>query len=163
MLTERFRLAARVPADRPDAWVLDVTYTLTALVGRDVTLGSPVTNGRPEGAGYGGFFWRAPPSDQPPRVQTAAAEGEASVNGSTEQWVAMTDDRYGLVFAGLAEGDHWFVRAGGYPGVCAALAYRQPRVILGGTSLTRRHAVAVLDGPVAHDIATEIAQRQGYP
>ncbi|MEV1332189.1 PmoA family protein [Micromonospora costi] len=57
LLTERRRLAAvALPGG---AWRLDVDYTLTAPADRDVTLGSPATNGRPGGAGYGGFFWRA--------------------------------------------------------------------------------------------------------
>lgn len=94
---------------------------------------------------------------------TAAAEGEDAGNGSTEPWVARTDDRYGLVFAGLAEGDHWFVRAGATRGCAPPWPTASPGVIPGGTSLTRRHAVAVLDRPVARDIATEIAQGQGYP
>lgn len=157
LLTERRRLGARVVPGRPDAWVLDVGYTLTAPDGADVTLGSPVTNGRPEGAGYGGLFWRAPPAESPPRVFTASAHGEDAVNGSAEPWVAMTTDDYGLVFTGMAHGDHWFVRARGYPGVCAALAYRRPRVIAAGTSLTRRHAIAIVDGPLDHAAAAAIA------
>jgi Methane oxygenase PmoA len=148
LLTEHRRIIARLAADRSGSWLLDLAYTLTAPAGRDVTLGSPVTNGRQEGAGYGGLFWRAPLAESPPRVFTASGDGEDAVNGSTEPWAAITTDHYGLVFTGLGDGDHWFVRAAGYPGVCAALAYRYPRVIAGGMSLTRRHTVAIVDGPL---------------
>src|SRR5690606_38892167 len=93
LLTERRRLNASVPANRWDVWMLDLTYELTAPGGRDVRLGSPVTNGRPDGAGYGGFFWRAPLADVPPHVFTATAEGANAVNGTAEPWVAMVTDR----------------------------------------------------------------------
>ena len=59
----------RVMTARPvsgDAWRLDVTYTLRNPTDKPVRLGSPGTNGRPDNAGYGGFFWRAAPGQ--PRV-----------------------------------------------------------------------------------------------
>ena len=162
LLDERRELTARPLAGRDDAWVLGLSFTLTAPAGRDIELGSPATNGRPGGSGYGGFFWRAPASAVPPDVFSEAADGEESVNGSTERWVALTTDEYGLVFTGLADGDHWFVRAADYPGVCAALAYLRPRVIHAGRSLARHHAVVVVDGPLGRAAATMIVrQTQG--
>jgi hypothetical protein len=146
LLTERRELQASLERDRDDAWVLSVTYTLKA-PGRDVEIGSPVTNGRPHGAGYGGFFWRAPISaDGPPEVLTAQGRGEAAVNGSAQPWVGLSGADFTLIFTGLADGDRWFVRASGYPGVCAALAYTHPRTITSGSSLSRRHRVVIIDG-----------------
>jgi hypothetical protein len=113
--------------DFDNAWVLGVDFVLAAPGGRDIELGSPATNGRPGGSGYGGFFWRAPAGDVLPHVFAEAADGADVFNGSTEPWVALTTRRYGLVFTGLGSGDHWFVRAADYPGVCAALAYKRPR------------------------------------
>jgi hypothetical protein len=129
-------------------WELDVHYTLTA--DRDVTLGSPATNGRPGGAGYGGFFWRAAPGES--ATFTAAHDGEEKVNGSAEPWVALTGPGpYTLVFRGLAGEDRWFVRTGSYPGVCAALAYDVPLRLAAGSSVSRRVTVLVADGILTRD------------
>jgi hypothetical protein len=155
LLEERRMLSARSLSD--DAWVLDVSYRLTAPTGHDVVLGSPATNGRPGKSGYGGFFWRAPMDDVPPRLLNAGGEGEDVVNGSTGSWLALTTPDYSLVFTGLADGDFWFVRAAGYPGVCAALAFERPRTIPAGTTLRRAHSVAVVDGAIDRDTAADIA------
>ncbi|XTZ16906.1 PmoA family protein [Micromonospora echinospora] len=164
LLTERRRLAARA---LDDGWVLDLDYTLTAPDDTDVTLGSPATNGRPGGAGYGGFFWRAVAAT-PPRVFTASAEGEERVNGSAEPWVALAGSTaegaaYTLLFAGLADGDRWFVRSSMYPGVCAAFAFDTPRVIPAGASRSGRHRIAVLDGHLDREAATALAARLERP
>jgi hypothetical protein len=171
LLTEERLIEARPVPGRDDAWVLDFRYTLTAPAERDITLGSPATNGRPGGAGYGGFFWRIAahrPDADPPLVFTAGAEGEEAANGSTEPWLAMagTDPAgtpYTLVFTGLAkgdghaDGDHWFVRSTMYPGVCAAFAFDRPRAIAAGSSRTGEHAVVVADGTLTRAEAADLA------
>ncbi|MEQ4305409.1 PmoA family protein [Plantactinospora sp. B6F1] len=154
LLTEERRVAAAELATRADAWLLDFGYTLTAPADRDILLGSPATNGRPDGAGYGGFFWRVAPG--PNRAFTAGAEGEQRVNGSTEPWLAMVGAAaggrpYTLVFAGLADGDHWFVRTGIYPGVCVALAFDRTLPVPAGTAVRRRHRIVVADGELTRD------------
>ncbi|MEU4776289.1 PmoA family protein [Micromonospora sp. NPDC023644] len=159
LLTERRELAAQRVGER--AWALDVGYTLTAPADRDVTLGSPATNGRPGGAGYGGFFWRAV-SATPARVRTATAEGEEAVNGSAAPWLAFAGTgpdgaAYTLVLAGLGEGDRWFVRTAMYPGVCVAFAFEQPRTIAAGTSRAGRHRVVVADGALDQAEAAALA------
>ncbi|MEV4482627.1 PmoA family protein [Micromonospora coxensis] len=148
LLTERRRLGAAPVA--ADVWRLEVDYTLTAPAGRDVRLGSPATNGRPGGAGYGGFFWRAVAEGEP-RAFSAAADGEESVNGSAEAWVALTGvgpggGAYTLVFTGLGPGDRWFVRTAMYPGVCVAFAFDRPAVVPAGGDRHGRHTVLVADG-----------------
>lgn len=182
LLTEERLIGARRVPGRSDAWVLQFRYTLTAPADRDITLGSPATNGRPGGAGYGGFFWRVAsreaggqagtaahrPDADPPQVFTAGAEGEDATNGSTEPWLAMTGTDpagtpYTLVFAGLAkrdgdaDGDHWFVRSTMYPGVCAAFAFDRPRVIGAGGSQVGEHAVVVADGTLTRAEAADLA------
>ncbi|WBB81030.1 PmoA family protein [Micromonospora sp. WMMD882] len=165
LLTERRRLVAR-PLDGR-TWVLTVGYALTAPAGQDVTFGSPATNGRPGPTGYGGFFWRALAAD-PPEVRTATAEGEEAVNGSAEPWVAMLGASpqgaaWTLLFSGLTEGDRWFVRSGMYPGVCAAFAFDEPRVIPAGTSRPGRHRVAVVDGHLDRAALAALAARLDPP
>lgn len=163
LLTEERELSAHVT---PEGWQLTLSYALSAPAGTDVTLGSPATNGRPGGAGYGGFFWRAAPA--PPASGTRApatasapgagaagevlaftesAVGEEKVNGSADPWLALrAGDAYTLVFKGLRGDDRWFVRTGDYPGVCAALAFEKPLVIPAGTSIERVITVLVADG-----------------
>jgi hypothetical protein len=155
LLEERRELAARPVPGRADVWALEVGYELTS--DRPVTLGSPATNGRPGGAGYGGFFWRAAPGPEPPRVFTAGGAGEEAVNGSTEPWVALVSGAYSLIFAGLAPGDHWFVRASMYPGVCAAFAFERPRVIAARGSYAGRHLVFIADGELSPAAAAALA------
>ncbi|MFG1841515.1 PmoA family protein [Micromonospora sp. NPDC049175] len=155
LLTEDRRLSAvpltgAGPAEELSAWRLDVDYTLRAPDGQDVRLGSPATNGRPDGAGYGGFFWRAV-STGPASVFDASATGEEAVNGSAEPWVALVgtgpDGRaYTLVFGGLGDGDRWFTRTAMYPGVGVAFAFERPVTIAAGTTRRGRHAVVVADG-----------------
>jgi hypothetical protein len=127
----------------PLGWTLDFAFTLTAPPHTDVTLGSPATNGRPGGAGYGGFFWRLAPGV--PEVFTSTVEGEEKCNGSADAWLAVRGAGYTLVFSGIEGEDRWFVRAADYPGVCAALAWERPLVIPAGGTLTRRYKVLVAD------------------
>ncbi|WP_332107847.1 PmoA family protein [Phytohabitans flavus] len=133
-----------VASPAPLGWTLDFAFTLTAPAGGDVSLGSPATNGRPGGAGYGGFFWRLVPGE--PEVFTSTVEGEEKCNGSADPWLAVRGTGYTLVFSGLDGDDRWFVRAAGYPGVCAALAWERPLVIPAGGTLSRRYRVLVADG-----------------
>ncbi|CAM5304234.1 hypothetical protein SNARM312S_07222 [Streptomyces narbonensis] len=81
--------------------------------GRDLSVGSPATNGRP-GAAYGGFFWRAPKEAAVPVVFGAesGADDEESVHGARSDWVALAGEGWTLVFAGATETtrrDPWFV------------------------------------------------------
>lgn len=160
LLEEERQLSARLLSDRSDAWALEVAYRLTAPPDREITLGSPATNGRPGGAGYGGFFWRAAPAAQPPRVFNASAAGERAVNGSTEPWVALASRAphpYTLVFSGLAPAEAWFVRSSMYPGVCAAFAFDKRRHIGAGQRLTGRHTVVIADAVLSPRSAGRLA------
>jgi hypothetical protein len=125
-------------------WTLDFSFALTAPPDTEVSLGSPATNGRPGGAGYGGFFWRLAPGV--PEVFTSTVEGEEKCNGSADPWLAVRGAGYTLVFSGLEGDDRWFVRAADYPGVCAALAWERPLTIPAGGRLSRRYRVLVADG-----------------
>ncbi|MEV6692019.1 PmoA family protein [Micromonospora sp. NPDC051196] len=150
LLTERRTLTASPVSGQGGVWRLEVSSTLTAPVDRDVVLGSPATNGRPGGAGYGGFFWRAVAAE-PPEVFTAARHGEEAVNGCAEPWVAMAGrapegGAYTLVFSGLGPGDRWFVRSTMYPGVCVAFAFEQTATIPAGSSRHNDYRILVADG-----------------
>lgn len=137
------------------AWELDVAFTLTNTTGRQLRIGSPATNGRP-GAGYGGFFWRAPRTAAPPLVLTPDATGEDAVHGSTADWLALAGERWTLVLRGT---DPWFVRTREYPGVGSALAWRSPLTVPAGGSLARRVVTAVADGRLGPAEAAALAAR----
>ncbi|MEV4822002.1 PmoA family protein [Micromonospora sp. NPDC049274] len=165
LLTEQRRLAASAVAS--DVWRLDVDSALTAPPDREVRLGSPATNGRPGGAGYGGFFWRALADDEP-TVFTADAAGEGAVNGSAAPWLALTGvgpggGAYTLVFDGLGPGDRWFVRTAMYPGVCVAFAFDVPAVVPAGATRQGRYRVWVADGRVDRDRCAALVSGVGRP
>lgn len=144
------------------AWQLTLDFTLEPAGGRTVLLGSPGSNGRPEG-GYGGFFWRLPKVSDA-TIWTAEARGEDAVHGSISPWLAWS----GTFDAGSPEGgngtghlghpatlvflaspqaqDPWFVRHSGYPGVGLSLAWDAPAAAEPGSPLHRTVRVLVIDG-----------------
>ena len=139
LLTERRRLGATAAAG---GWRLTFRYALTAPPDRPVTLGSPATNGRTGGAGYGGFFWRLPPGE----AVASTDAGDEPHGSAAERLTVTVDGAYTLVFSGLAGDDRWFVRTGDYNGVCAALAFTDPLVVPAGDTLRRTVTVLVSDG-----------------
>ncbi|MFF0776447.1 DUF6807 family protein [Nonomuraea wenchangensis] len=150
----------RVVAARPlgdGAWALDFAFTLTNLTGAPVEVNSSATKGR-AGAGYGGFFWRAPGTSTD---RATLPGGEEAVHGSRDRWVALSgtapDGRdWTLVFV-QDDGDAWFVRNTEYPGVGQALAWDRPLVV--DERLTRRVVTIVADGRLtAAQAATLAAQ-----
>ncbi|MEU4335809.1 PmoA family protein [Micromonospora lupini] len=162
VLTEQRTLAA-TPVES-DVWRLDVGSALSAPPDREVRLGSPATNGRAGGAGYGGFFWRAV-VDGEAAVFTADAAGEEAVNGSAAPWLALTGvgpggGAYTLVFDGLGPGDRWFVRTAMYPGVCVAFAFDAPAVVPARATRKGRYRVWVADGRVDRDRCADLVSRR---
>jgi hypothetical protein len=113
-----------------------------------IPLRSPAANGRGDGAGYGGFFWRLPPTTEA-RLAAGPLRTEREINGSSWPELTVTGiaqgRRYSLTFGGLARGDRWFVRTAEYPGVGVALAFDQPLVIAPAGSIERTYSVVVRD------------------
>nr|WP_246649840.1 PmoA family protein [Nonomuraea coxensis] len=148
----------RVVAARPvgdGAWALDFAFTLTNLTGAPVEVNSSATKGR-AGAGYGGFFWRAPGTSTD---RATLPGGEEAVHGSRDRWVALSgtdpDGRdWTLVFV-QDDGDAWFVRNAEYPGVGQALAWDRPLVV--DERLTRRVVTIVADGRLTAGQAAALA------
>ncbi|GLZ13399.1 oxidoreductase [Actinomadura sp. NBRC 104425] len=136
-----------------DHWALDVAFTLTNATRGPLRIGSPATNGRP-GAGYGGFFWRAPGASAGLRVRTPHAEGEQAVHGARADWLALTgtapDGRaWTLAFLpadAATAADPWFVRVAEYPGVGSSLAWERSLQVPPGGSVARRIVTVVADG-----------------
>jgi hypothetical protein len=137
--------------------------TLTKLrLDRPVRLGSPATNGR-AGAGYGGLFWRLPPTPEP-HVRTAAAAGEHAGHNSVAQRLAWIDHASGftLVFTGTdgpSWADPWFVRIEDYLGVGSRFAARDPLTVPTGGAATRGMRAPVADGVLDDEAAQTWAER----
>lgn len=134
-----------------DAWALDFAFTLT--VREPLEIRSSACKGRP-GAGYGGFFWRAPGDAVNPAVFTGEAEGEQDVHGSRSPWLALVSDAWSLVFIQAGPVDPWFVRVSDYPGVGPALAWDRPLAV--ADTLTRRVVTVVADGRLSRAAAAEL-------
>ncbi|MFJ6610292.1 PmoA family protein [Streptomyces sp. NPDC091289] len=143
------------------AWALGLSFALTNHAADGLSLGSPATNGRP-GAGYGGFFWRAPKEAVPPDVFTADRVGEEAVHGRTADWVALAGDGWTLVLAGADEEtrrDPWFVRTAEYPGVGSSLAADARLPVPAGATVVRRIVTVVADGRLDRETAAGYARR----
>ncbi|MEU8676494.1 PmoA family protein [Streptomyces sp. NPDC048560] len=137
------------------AWALDFSFSLTNRGSGDLSIGSPATNGRP-GAGYGGFFWRAPKESAAPAVFSADLDGEEAVHGTAADWVALAGNGWTLVFAGATgdtRDDPWFVRSTEYPGVGSSLAADRRLDVAAGATVVRRVVTVVADGTLDRDAA----------
>ncbi|MFC4564592.1 PmoA family protein [Nocardiopsis mangrovi] len=143
-------------------WALDLRTRLSNSSGRRLRLHSPATKGRP-GAGYGGFFWRAPIAAEAPRCIGPAAEGEKALHGSRSPWLALSGRStagapWTLVFVAAGEvRDPWFLRAGQYPGVGASLAWSHPLEVGPGGVIDRRVVTVVADGHPGPDALASLA------
>ncbi|MEU1893024.1 PmoA family protein [Streptomyces pristinaespiralis] len=143
------------------AWALDLTFSLTNVSGAALSVGSPATNGR-DGAGYGGFFWRAPKEPAAPAAFTADAEGEAAVHGARADWLAVAGQGWTLVFAGATartREDPWFVRTAQYPGVGSSLAPDRRLPLAPDETMVRRVVTVVADGRLDRDGAAALVHK----
>ncbi len=159
LLHERRTVAAVALDDT--AWALDLTFSLTNTSGGDLSIGSPATNGR-AGAGYGGFFWRAPQQAAAPTAFTEAAEGEDAVHGRAADWLGLAGDGWTLVFAGATADtrrDPWFVRTAEYPGVGSALAWSDRLPVPAGETVVRRVVTVVADGRLDRDASAAYVRK----
>ncbi|MEW1720331.1 PmoA family protein [Streptomyces sp. NPDC093109] len=162
LLRERRTISALALTDR--AWALDFTSALTNVSGEDLSVGSPATNGRP-GAGYGGFFWRAPrpgPDEPAPDVFTGAAAGEEAVHGRSADWLVLAGRDWSLLFCGgntETRADPWFVRTTEYPGVGSSLAWERRLPLPAGGTTARRVVTVVADGRLDRPAAAALARR----
>ena len=167
LLSERRTISCR-PAASDRAWILVTDFRLTNVSGRDVEIRSPASHGR-VGAGYGGYFWRAPTGPGGTRVFTADADGIGAVHGARAPWLAVTGSDQGdrpwtLVFVGgtkQTSEDPWFVRIRDYIGVGSALSWERPLMIAPRETLHRRVAVVVADGTLPPDQAAPLAAEAG--
>ncbi|HWS36211.1 MAG TPA: PmoA family protein [Actinoplanes sp.] len=156
VLTERRDLSCRPVSDR--AWALDFGFALTNVTARDLPIRSPAGHGR-AGAGYGGFFWRAPQPQPGTPVRVDSTRGSA-VHGRTADWLSIGSGDWTLVFLGATartRADRWFVRTRDYLGIGSALAWDAPLLIAPGETLDRRIVTVIADGRVSPEQAAAYA------
>lgn len=150
LLRERRRIAAR-PLDHR-AWALDFRYTLHNLTTEPLHISSPGAKGR-TGAGYGGFFWRAPRGDGDTTVHGPGTTGADHLNGTTTPWLALRNNGptpWTLIFINQApQHDPWFVRGDDYLGAGPALAWTKPLTAAPGEGPQRRIITVVADGDLS--------------
>lgn len=148
-------------------WRLSLEFMLSPAGDEPVSLGSPGSNGRPQG-GYGGFFWRLP-ACKDADVWSPAGSGEAVLHGTVSQWLAWGGEFGGkhatLVFVAPEDyNDPWFVRVEGYPGVGQSLAWDRPVLLGPGESVRRSITVFVSDARLATaDIESLISTMESRP
>ncbi|WP_436532712.1 PmoA family protein [Actinoplanes sp. HUAS TT8] len=155
LLTERRDLTCR-PAG-PDAWALSYGFALTNATTEPLPIRSPAAHGR-TGAGYGGFFWRAPAGDS--RITSPHGEGVAAIHGRRAPWLSVSGPDWTLVFiAGSLQtrDDRWFVRTRDYLGIGSALTWEHPLLLDPGATLARQVVTVIADGPVDADRAAAYA------
>jgi hypothetical protein len=142
VLLNELRTIEALPVDAK-TWSLSLSWALTAIP--RVTLGSPTTNGREHGAGYGGCFLRlanAPDSVSAGSFEDDSLEGEDAVNGCDEPEIHWRASDYTLRVAGA---ERWFVRTSMYPGICDAWAFEKVRVIEAGETWSGSFSLALSD------------------
>ena len=110
---------------------------------REITLGSPATNGRP-GAFYGGWFWRSSVAGAHAFVDEG--DGEEVAHGSTSPWLAVRGGGFTLLAVRRGAARPWFIRTGQYTGFGPALAWEERLVLTPQTPLVLEIETAVLDG-----------------
>ncbi|MBB4932167.1 putative dehydrogenase [Lipingzhangella halophila] len=146
-----------------ETWALELGTRLRNTSGAELVIDSPATKGRP-GAGYGGFFWRAPAAAAAPRCFGPGADTEQDLHGSTAGWLAMASacGRWTLCFHQPGpERDPWFLRAAEYPGVGTALAWERPLRVAAGDELRRTLVVLVCDGAPGAETLAGLIERVG--
>ncbi|MGC7094930.1 DUF6807 family protein [Amycolatopsis lurida] len=149
------------PSRLPGCWELDFTFRLDGADRLPLTIRSSHTKGR-AGAGYGGFFWRAPVSATRRRVFTAEADGEDAINGAAADWVGLSGTSpsgrdWTLVFTQCGpDRDRWFARERDYPGIGPGLAWERP---LSTGSVSRRIRTVVADGRLDRRTAAALIRR----
>ncbi|SDT80118.1 DUF6807 domain-containing protein [Actinoplanes derwentensis] len=155
LLAERRDLSCR-PAG-PGAWALDFGFALTNTTGETLPVRSPAAHGR-TGAGYGGFFWRAPSGHC--QIKTRWGTGPETVHGRRAGWLTVLGDGWSLVFIPVGaetRADPWFARTRDYLGFGSALAWDEPLLLAPGATVARRIVTVVADGPVGTERADAYA------
>lgn len=141
---------------RDDGWVL--SWRTVLVPDRELSIGSPATNGRP-GAFYGGWFWRTPFGS----AQTLTADGAGidHAHGSTSPWLLLSSPDATLLAVQRGRPRPWFVRTEGYVGFGPALAVTERLPLTPDRPLVEEVDVFVSDDRIDAARAASLAGELG--
>jgi hypothetical protein len=149
VLSERRRLTA---AATTDGWTVVVESVLVNASGGPLPQGSPATAGR-AGAGYGGLFWRLPPSFLGATVLTPEGRRRDDANGIRAEWLGLASGAAAPATvlmvsdsANVRSPSGWFVRTEEYAGFCPSPFDREELLVPVGGSVRLRYACVISDG-----------------
>lgn len=136
-------------------WALDLGLLLSNVSGRELSFGSPTTEGRPA-AGYGGLFWRGPRSFLNGTILAAGGlEGQVAM-GRRSPWLAFVghhDETAAastvIMIDGVDNPRHptpWFVRSDPYACASAAFSFDEPYPLPPGEALALSYRVVFATG-----------------
>lgn len=155
LLTEERQIA--VPEiNAADGWYrLDFTTRLRNATARTLTIGSPMTAGRPL-AGYGSLFWRGPRSFLGGTILAAGGLGGPEVIGQRAPWLAFIGrhDSDGAASTLLFLDDprnpryptRWFVRNESYAGASFAFMFDEEYPLEPDAELALHYRIVIADG-----------------
>jgi hypothetical protein len=160
LISERRELSCRQLGS--GAWALSFGFALTNVAGRALPIRSPAAHGR-TGAGYGGFFWRAPSDAGDCQIAAETGTRAETIHGRRSAWLSVSGgaaDRWTLVFIPATpetRDDRWFIRTRDYLGIGSALAWEEPLMLEEEATLSRRIVTVVADGVLPPDRAAAYA------
>lgn len=145
-------------------WHIDFDFALINPGYKDLTFGSPTTEGRPD-AGYGGVFWRGPLDILHGTILTGDGQSGSDLMGVSAPWLAYTgvSRSTGLEMT-VALLDHprnvrfplkWFVRTTPFPVASYSFSYDEYLTVSPQETLRRKQRIVICDGLRSH---TELNQ-----
>ncbi|QKJ20562.1 PmoA family protein [Microbacterium hominis] len=151
-------------------WMLDFDTTLRNVSDRDLELGSPTTNGRPN-AGYTGYVIRMPRAWTGGRVLSEDSDDAEALMGAQAPWLAFSgqhDEADGggtvIAYAGRSTGIppiKWYVRSEPFPIMSPSASFDEPIMLAPGAevALSHRHVFIdrILDTDATRALAAELA------
>ena len=146
------------------AWTLGFTTSFVNVSRREIKIGSPTTEGRPN-AGYGGLFWRGPRSFSGGEVLVPGTTGGDELMGVRAPWLAFRGrhDEHGGVSTLICvdrqdDQPQWFVRSQPFACVCPAPFFSEEVPVAPGDELTFRYAVVIADSAREPDEIAHLAE-----
>lgn len=147
----------------PDAgcWTLDLRMSLHNVRGEELVFGSPATEGRPDGVGYGGLFWRGA-RDLTGSLVMVGSDGpetnksDMTVMGQKGAWLAFVGAHDGVdristvIFLDQKTNPRyptrWFARTESQAGASFALTYDSTYTLEAGAVLDLHYQIVIACG-----------------
>lgn len=146
-------------------WVLDVGLSLRNVRGETLEFGSPATQGRPDGVGYGGWYWRGARDLTNALVMVAdgpeTRKNDMDVMGHSGAWLAfagkhdVVDRESTVIFIDQPTNprypNRWFARTEANVGASFALTYDSIYALEPGAALDLNYQIVFANGAWTRD------------